>query len=100
MASMAWAELQTWMLKAGKALAMALQVILTCEGFVAEGALIGPQPTVQGQVVLQVIGVQKTGRAAGAGIWPLARVFPHVDLQLIVPVEETHHTHTGVRSEK
>lgn len=90
MASTAWAELQTWMkLKAGHALTVALQVILAGEGFVAERALEGPHPAVQGQVVLQVIGVQEAGWAAGARVRPLACVFPHVDLQLIVPVEET-----------
>lgn len=94
MASKAWAELQTWAeLKAGEALTMALQMVLTGEGFVAEGTLVGPHPAVQGQVVLQVIGVQKAGGAAGAGIRTLACVFPHVDLQLIVSVEETQHTH-------
>lgn len=93
MASAAWAELQTWAkLKAGKALAVALQVVLTGEGFMAERTLKGPHPAVQGQVVLQVIGVQEAGGAAGAGVRPLARVLPHVDLQLIVPVKETGHT--------
>lgn len=96
MASAAWAELRTWpKLKTGEAFAVALQVVLTGKGFVAEWALEGPHPAVQGQVVLEVIGVQEAGRAAVAGVWPFARVLPHVDLQFIIPVEETAHTQEG-----
>lgn len=91
--STAWAELQTWArLKAGKALAVALQVVLTGKGFVTEWTLEGPHTTVQGQVVLQVIGVQEAGGATGARVRSLACVLPHVDLQFIIPVEETQQT--------
>lgn len=90
MASAAWAKLQARpKLKAGKAFAVALQMVLTGKGFVAERALEWPSSTVQGQMVFQVIGVQKAGGAAGAGVRSLARVLPHVDLQLIISVEET-----------
>lgn len=87
MASITWAELQTWAeLETGKALSVALQVVLTGKGFVAERTLVGPYPAVQRQVVLQVIGVQEAGRAAGAGVRSLACVLPHVNLQFIIPV--------------
>lgn len=69
-------------------LAVALQVVLSGEGLVAEGALEGPRSTVEGKVVLEVVRVEKAGRTVGAGVGALPRVFPHVDLQLIIPEED------------
>lgn len=36
-------------------LAVTLEMVLSGEGLVAEGALEGPRPTVEGQVVFEVI---------------------------------------------
>lgn len=63
-------------------------MVLSGEGLVAEGALEGPRSTVEGKVVLEVVRVEKAGWTVGAGVGALARVFPHVDLQLIVPEED------------
>lgn len=64
-------------------------MVLSGEGLVAEQALEGPRPAVEGQVVLQVVGVEKASGAVGAWVGTLARVFPHVDLQFIVPGKKT-----------
>lgn len=36
-------------------LAVTLEMVLSGEGLVAEGALKGPRPTVEGQVVFEVV---------------------------------------------
>lgn len=66
------------------ALAVALEVVFSGEGLVAQRALKGPRPAVQGQVVFQVVRVEEPGGAVGTRVRALTRVFPHVDLQLIV----------------
>ncbi|KAG9334313.1 hypothetical protein JZ751_008295 [Albula glossodonta] len=58
-------------LQAAMALAVALQVVLTGEGLVAERALEWAGPAVQGAVVLQVVGMQEAGGAVRAGVRPL-----------------------------
>lgn len=63
-------------------------MVLSGEGLVAEGALEGPGSAVVGEVVLEVVGVEEAGRTVGADVGALARVFPHVDLQLIIPEED------------
>lgn len=63
-------------------------MVLSGEGLVAEGALERPRPAVEGKVVFEVVGVEEAGRTVGAGVGALARVLPHVDLQLIVPEED------------
>ena len=73
------------LLQTAVALAVALQVVLAGEGLVAERALEGAGPAVEGQVVLEVIGVQEAGGAVGAGVRTLPCVLPHVDLQFIIP---------------
>lgn len=67
--------------------AVTLEVVLPGKRLVAKRALEGPRPTVEGQVVFEVIGMQKPSRAVGAGVRALACVFPHVDLQLIIADE-------------
>lgn len=42
-------------LQAAVSLAVTLEMVLSGEGLVAEGALEGPRPTVEGQVVFEVI---------------------------------------------
>lgn len=67
---------------------MALEVVLTGEGLVAERALEGACPTMERQVVLQVVGMQEAGGAVGARVRTLPCVFTHVDLQLVIPERE------------
>lgn len=55
------------------------------EAFVAELALVGPDPCVDAHVVLKVIVMDKFSIAVDAQIWPLPGVFPHVNLQFVLP---------------
>lgn len=69
-------------------LAVALEVVLSREGLMAERALEGPRSTVQGQVVFEVVGVEKSSGAVWAGVRTLAGVFPHVDFQFVISDEQ------------
>lgn len=64
---------------------MALQVVLLGESLVAQVALIGPVPSVQVHVVLEVVAMQEAGWAVWARVGAFSCVLPHVDLQLVVP---------------
>ena len=79
-------------LQAAVALAVALQVVLASEGLVAQRALEGARSTMQGEVVLEVVGVQEAGITFGTGVGPLPRVLTHVNLQLVIPKGHTHRT--------
>ena len=68
--------------------AVALEVVLSSKCFVAQRALKGPRPTVVGQMVFEVVGVEKPGRAVWTWVGALACMFPHVNLQFIVPVKD------------
>lgn len=70
-------------------LAVALEMIFSGKGLVAERALEGSCSAVEGQMVFEVIRMQKPGRAVWAGVGALACVFPHVDFQFIIPGGET-----------
>lgn len=72
-------------LQAVLALEMALQVVLLGESLVAQVALVGPVPSVQVHVVLEVVAVQEAGWAVRARIGAFSCVLPHVDLQLVIP---------------
>ena len=67
---------------------MTLQVDLLDESFVAQVALIGPVPSVQVHVVLEVVVVHELGVAVNAQVGPLPRVLPHVDLQFVLPATQ------------
>lgn len=69
-------------------LAVTLEVVLSCEGLMAERALEGPRSAVQGQVVFEVVGVEKSSGAVWAGVRALTGVFPHVDFQFVISDEE------------
>lgn len=73
-------------------LAVALQVVFPGEGLVAECAFEGPRPAVQGQVVFQVVRVEKSGGTVRTGVRSLARVLPHVDFQFIVSDKKREET--------
>lgn len=75
-------------LEAVLALEVALQVVIFGEGLMAKAALVRAGTRVQVEVILQVIAVQEAGGAVRAGIGPLTRVFPHMDLQLVVPAQK------------
>lgn len=64
---------------------MALQVVLLGESLVAQVALIGPVPSVQVHVVLEVVAMQEAGWAVWARVGTFSCVLPHVNLQLIIP---------------
>lgn len=75
-------------LQAAVSLAVTLEVVLSREGLMAERALEGPRSAVQGQVVFEVVGVEKSGGTVWAGVRALARVLPHVDFQFVISDEE------------
>lgn len=72
-------------LQAVLTLEMALQVVLLGESLVAQVALIGPVPSVQMHVVLEVVAMQEAGWAVWARVRTFSCVLPHVDLQLVIP---------------
>lgn len=75
-------------LQAAVSLAVTLEVVLSCEGLMAERALEGPRSAVQGQVVFEVVGVEKSSRAVWARVRAFTCVFPHVDFQFVISDEE------------
>lgn len=81
-------------------LAVTLEVVLSGECLVTERALEGPRPTVEGQVVFEVVRVEEAGRAVRTGVGALACMFPHVDLQFIIPSEEKDEDRRGKREGK
>lgn len=73
---------------AALALNVAMEVVGTGEALVAKLALVGPDASVDAHVVLQVVVMHKLGVAVDAQVWPLPSVFPHVDLELVLPAKE------------
>ena len=83
-------------LQAVLTLEMALQVVLLGEGLVAQVALMGPVPSVQVHVVLEVVAMLEAGWAVWARVGTFSCVLPHVDLQLVIPGEADAADPTGI----
>ena len=56
-----------------------------CETFVAVLTLVRTDASVDAQVVLQVVVVDKLGVAVKADVGTLTCVLPHVDLEFVLP---------------
>lgn len=75
-----------------------MQVVGADESLEAAVALVGPQAGVDAHVVLQVVVVSESGAALLAQVRLLPRVFPHVNLQLVLPAGERKDREGGGRS--
>lgn len=75
-----------------------MQVVGADESLEAAVALVGPQAGVDAHVVLQVVVVSKSGAALLAQVRLLPGVFPHVNLQLVLPAWERKDREGGRRS--
>lgn len=71
---------------------MSVEVVGAREALVAVLALVGTDTSVDAQVVLQVVVVDKLGVTVKADVGTLTCVLPHVNLQFVLPAKDKMHS--------